>query len=55
MIIALIGNDDFSKDMRIEKFLQDTLGDRKDDAMAKLTLFATAPNIACNPVRVVNV
>ena len=46
MIIALIGNDDFSKDMRIEKFLQDTLGDRKDDPMAKLILFATDPNIA---------
>ena len=45
MIIALIGNEEFSKEKRIEKFLQDTLGDRKEDPMAKLILFATDPNI----------
>ena len=46
MIVALIGNDEFSKEKRIEKFLQDTLGDRKDDPMARQILFATDPNIA---------
>ena len=45
MIIALIGKDEFTKDKRIEKFLQDTLGDRKDDPMARQILFATDPNI----------
>ena len=45
MIVALIGNDEFSKEKRIEKFLQDTLGDRKDDPMARQILFATDPNI----------
>jgi len=46
MLIAIIGKDEFSKDKRIEKFLQETLGDRKDDPMAKQILFATDPNIA---------
>lgn len=45
MIIALIGKDEFSKDRRIEKFLSDTLGDRKDDPMSKQILFATDPNL----------
>lgn len=45
MIIALIGKDEFTKDKRIEKFLQDTLGDRKDDPMSRQIMFATDPNI----------
>lgn len=46
MIIALIGKDHFSKDLRVEKFLQDTLGERKDDPLAKQIVFADDPNIS---------
>lgn len=45
MIIALIGKDQFSKDQQISKFLQDSLGDRKDDPLSKQVVFATDTNI----------
>ena len=46
MIVALIGDDQFLKDQRIEKFLSDSLGDRKNDPLAKQILYATDTNIA---------
>ncbi|MCQ2061449.1 MAG: DNA polymerase III subunit delta [Fibrobacter sp.] len=45
MIVILIGEDQFSKDIRIDKFLSDALGDRKDDPMSRQILFATDTNI----------
>lgn len=45
MIIALIGKDQFSKDKQIDKFLSDSLGDRKDDPLAKQIIYATDTNI----------
>lgn len=45
MIIALIGKDQFSKDKQIDKFLSDSLGDRKDDPLAKQIVYATDTNI----------
>lgn len=45
MIVALIGKDQFSKDLQVEKFLQDSLGDRKDDPLSKQIVFATDTNI----------
>lgn len=45
MIIALIGKDQFSKDRQIDKFLTDSLGDRKDDPLAKQIVFASDTNI----------
>lgn len=45
MIIALIGKDQFSKDKQIEKFLLDSLGDRKDDPLSKQIVFASDTNI----------
>lgn len=46
MIIALIGTDQFSKERQIDKFLTDALGDRKDDPLAKLVVYASDPNIS---------
>ena len=46
MIVALIGDDQFLKDQRIEKFLSDALGDRKNDPLSKQVLYATDTNIA---------
>lgn len=45
MIVSLIGKDDFSKEARIEQFLEEALGDRKDDPMSRQILFATDTNI----------
>jgi DNA polymerase-3 subunit delta len=45
MIIAAIGEDEFSKEKRIERFLEETLGDLKDDPMSRTILFATDPDI----------
>lgn len=45
MIVALIGKDQFSKDQQINQFLQDSLGDRKDDPLSKQVVFATDTNI----------
>ena len=45
MIIAAIGEDDFSKEKRIERFLEETLGNLKDDPMSRQILFATDPDI----------
>lgn len=45
MIVALIGKDQFSKDIRIEKFIDDALGERKDDPLSKQILYATDTNI----------
>ena len=45
MIIALIGKDQFSKDKQIDKFLLDSLGDRKDDPLAKQIVYASDTNI----------
>ena len=45
MIVTLIGEDQFTKDKRIEQFLADVLGDRKDDPMSRQILFATDSNI----------
>ena len=45
MIVTLIGEDNFTKDKCIEKFLCDALGDRRDDPLAKQILFATDTNI----------
>lgn len=46
MIVTLIGEDQFSKDHRIEKFLSDALGAQKDDPLSKQILYATDTNIA---------
>ena len=45
MIVALIGKDQFSKDIRIEKFIADALGERIDDPLSKQILYATDTNI----------
>lgn len=45
MILTLTGEDQFSKDKCIEKFLCDTLGERRNDALAKQILYATDTNI----------
>ena len=45
MIVALIGKDQFTKEKRIEKFLADSLGERKDDPLSKQILYATDTNI----------
>lgn len=45
MIVSLIGEDHFTKEKCIEKFLCDALGDRRDDPLAKQILFATDTNI----------
>lgn len=45
MIVTLIGKDEFSKEARIGKFLEEALGDRKDDPMSRQILFATDTNI----------
>lgn len=45
MIIAVIGEDEFSKEKRIERFLEETLGNLKDDPMSRQILFATDPDI----------
>lgn len=46
MIVTLIGEDQFLKDQRIDKFLSDSLGDRKSDPLSKQVLYATDTNIA---------
>ncbi|MCF0221650.1 MAG: DNA polymerase III subunit delta [Fibrobacter sp.] len=45
MILALIGKDQFTKDKQIEKFLLDSLGDRKDDPLSRQIVYATDTNI----------
>lgn len=45
MIVTLIGEDDFTKEKSINKFLDDALGDRRNDPLAKQILFATDVNI----------
>ena len=45
MITAIIGEDQFTKDKCIERFLEDALGDLKDDPMSRQILFATDSNI----------
>lgn len=45
MIVTLIGKDEFSKEARIGKLLEEALGDRKDDPMSRQILFATDTNI----------
>lgn len=45
MIVALIGKDQFTKEQRIEKFLADALGERKDDPLSRQILYATDTNI----------
>lgn len=46
MIVALIGKDQFSKDQQVEQFLQDALGENKDDPLSKQVVFATDTNIS---------
>jgi len=45
MIVALIGKDQFSKDQQVESFLQESLGENKDDPLSKQIVFATDTNI----------
>lgn len=45
MITAIIGEDQFTKDKCIERFLEDALGALKDDPMSRQILFATDSNI----------
>ena len=45
MILALIGKDQFSKDKQVDKFLTDSLGDRKDDPLSKQVVYASDTNI----------
>ena len=45
MIVVLIGDSDFEKERLIEQFLQKTLGDRKDDPLARKIIFANDSNI----------
>ncbi|MCF0223291.1 MAG: DNA polymerase III subunit delta [Fibrobacter sp.] len=45
MILALIGKDQFTKDQFVEKFLTDSLGDRRDDPLSKQVVFANDVNI----------
>jgi DNA polymerase-3 subunit delta len=45
MILALIGKDQFSKDKQVSKFLTDSLGDRKNDPLAKQIVYASDTNI----------
>ena len=49
MIVAIYGKDQFSKRIQIEKFLDDALGDRKNDPLSKQVIFAgdsEAPSVA---------
>lgn len=45
MIAVLIGDNDFEKERLIDRFLQKTLGDRKNDPLARKILFANDTNI----------
>ena len=45
MIVVLIGDSDFEKERLIEQFLQKTLGNRKDDPLARKIIFANDSNI----------
>ncbi|MCK9181975.1 MAG: DNA polymerase III subunit delta [Fibrobacteraceae bacterium] len=45
MILALVGDNEFDKERRIGQFLDKTLGDRKDDPLARKILFATDTNV----------
>lgn len=45
MIVALIGKDQFSKDIQIDKFLESSLGERKNDPLAKQIVYASDTNI----------
>lgn len=45
MIVALVGEDAFSKELEIEKFLQETLGEKKEDPLAKKIIYATDTTI----------
>ena len=46
MIVALIGKDKFSKDNRIQKFLEEALGENLNDPLSKQIVYGTDPNIA---------
>jgi len=45
MILVLIGDSDFEKERLIGQFLEKTLGDRKDDPLARKILFANDTNL----------
>lgn len=45
MILTLVGDDLFSKERRIDQFLEKTLGERKNDPLARKFLFATDTSI----------
>ncbi|MDY3921514.1 MAG: DNA polymerase III subunit delta [Hallerella porci] len=45
MIIVLIGDSEFEKERLIEQFLEKTLGDRKDDPLARKIIFANDSNV----------
>ena len=45
MIVVLIGDSDFEKERLIGQFLEKTLGDRKDDPLARKILFANDSNL----------
>lgn len=45
MIVALIGKDQFSKDLQIENLLQESLGENRNDPLCKQIVFATDTNI----------
>lgn len=46
MIVALIGNDKFSKDNRIQKFLDESLGENQNDPLSKQIVYGTDPNVS---------
>lgn len=45
MIVALLGSDLYSKNLEIEKFLAEALGERAQDPLAKKILYATDVNL----------
>ncbi len=45
MIVVLIGDSEFEKERLIGQFLEKTLGDRKDDSLARKIVFANDSNI----------
>lgn len=45
MILTLIGKDQFTKDKQIGNFLQEALGDRKDDPLSRQIVYASDTNI----------
>ncbi len=45
MILVLVGDNEFEKERHIARFLEKTLGDRKDDPLARKLIFANDTNI----------